>query len=80
MSMPSTATAAPTTPASAPRELYGSSLQVQRDELASVKDGRTVYVRRSGLFFKTTRADALEHNAAAQKAAADAAAAEKPDR
>ena len=71
----------PTTPASAPRELYGSSLQVQRDELASVKDGRAVFVRRSGLFFKTTRADALEHNAAAQqKAAADAAAEEKPDR
>ena len=36
------------------------ALSVQREELESLKEGRAVYVRKSKIFFKSTKQDALQ--------------------
>ena len=56
------------------------SLSVQREELESVKAGSAVYLRKSKLFFRSTKQAALDHiearasSARAQPAATPAAA------
>jgi len=37
------------------------SLSVQHEEVSSVKPGAAVYVRKSKLFFRTSKQEALEH-------------------
>ena len=52
------------------------SLSVQREEVESVKAGSAVYVRKSKLFFLSTKQEALDHieRASAQPAATPTAA------
>ena len=52
------------------------SLSVQREEVESVKVGAAVYVRKSKLFFLSTKQEALDHieRAGAQPAATPTAA------
>ena len=50
-------------------------LSVERAELESTKEGRKVYVKKSGLFFLSSKQEALDLNAAKQDAAVAAAAA-----
>jgi hypothetical protein len=50
------------------------SLSVQREEVESVKAGSAVYLRKSKLFFRSSKQAALDHIAHAQPAATPAAA------
>tara|TARA_B110001469_G_C9504472_1_gene251734 strand:- start:36 stop:257 length:222 start_codon:yes stop_codon:yes gene_type:complete len=52
------------------------SLSVQREEVESVKAGSAVYVRKSKLFFLSTKQEALDHieRASTQPAATPTAA------
>ena len=60
------------------------SLSVQREEVESVKAGSAVYLRKSKLFFRSTKQAALDHiearaSSARAQPAATPAAADLPD-
>ena len=61
------------------------SLSVQREEVESVKAGSAVYLRKSKLFFRSTKQAALDHiearaSSAHAQPAATPAAADLPER
>ena len=43
------------------RSAFAHSLDVQREEVTSLKDGRAVYLRRSNLFFRASKSEVLDH-------------------